>query len=113
MRGLVIGQRGEACSDRHALVERVCKVRAEKLVKESSYTLQEAKAVVKRGVCRRLGSTFVKHNMICKRQRISILTGGSNSARSRLRLEARARSLNEEYYFLFGFGSRPFRGLRV
>ena len=113
VRGLVIGPRGEASSDLHALVERVCTVRAEKLVQESSYSLQEAKAVIKRGVCRRVGSTFVKHNMIRKRQRISILTGGSRSARSRLRLEARARCLNEEYYFLFDFGSRPFRGLRV
>jgi hypothetical protein len=91
----------------------VCTVRAEKLVQESSYSLQEAKAVIKRGVCRRVGSNFVKHNMIRKRQRISILTGGSRSARSRLRLGARARCLNEEYYFLFDFGSRPFRGLRV
>jgi hypothetical protein len=113
VRGLVIGPLGEASSDLHALVERLCTVRAEKLVQESSYSLQAAKAVVKRGVCRRLGSTFVKHNMLCKRQRISILTGGSRSARARLRLQARARSLNEEYYFLFGFGSRPFRGLRV
>ena len=113
VQGLVIGPRGEASSDLHALVERVCKVRAEKLVQESSYTLQEAKAVVKRGVCRRLGATFVKHNMICMRQRISILSGGSRSARSRHRLQARTRSLNDEYYQLFGFGSRPFRGLRV
>ena len=113
VRGLVIGPRGEASSDLHALVERVCTVRAEKLVRESSYSLQAAKAVVKRGVCRRLGSTFVKYNMLCKRLRISILTGGSRSARARLKLQARARSLNEEYYFLFGFGSRPFRGLRV
>jgi hypothetical protein len=113
VQGLVIGPRGEASSNLHALVERVCKVRAEKLVQESSYTLQEAKAVVKRGVCRRLGATFVKHNMICMRQRISILSGGSRSARSRHRLQARTRSLNDEYYLLFGFGSRPFRGLRV
>ena len=33
--------------------------------------------VVKRGVCRRLGSTFVKFNMLCKRLRLSILIGGS------------------------------------
>ena len=44
VRGLVIGPRGEASSDLHALVERVCTVRAEKLVQESSYSLQAAKA---------------------------------------------------------------------
>ena len=113
VRGLVIGTRGEASSDLHALVEKVCMKKAEELVQETGYTLQAAKAVVKRGVCRRLGSAFVKYNMLCKRLRLSILIGGSRSAKARLRLQARTRSHEEEYYFLFGCGARPFRGLRV
>ena len=46
--GLVIGARGEASSDLHALVEKVCMKKAEELVQETGYTLQAAKAVVKR-----------------------------------------------------------------
>ena len=41
---MVIGARGEASSDLHALVEKVCTKRAEELVQETGYTLQAAKA---------------------------------------------------------------------